>query len=96
MNIRFQGAVHKGCPDLFWREFEINFKFIGAVRTRPQWVAVCLRQKGHVMARKSRYMGYVEGLEQLKAKHEKRRKIEKEKSLTRKLNQYKKEVRENG
>ena len=40
------------------------------------------------MARKSRYMGYVEGLEQLKAKHEKRRKIEKEKSLTRKLNQY--------
>ena len=43
------------------------------------------------MARKSRYMGYVEGLEQLKAKHEKRRKIEKEKSLTRKLNQYKKE-----
>ena len=28
------------------------------------------------MARKSRYMGYVEGLEQLKAKHEKRRKIE--------------------
>ena len=46
------------------------------------------------MARKSRYMGYVEGLEQLKAKHEKRRKIEK--SLTRKLNQYKKEVRENG
>ena len=29
------------------------------------------------MARKSRYMGYVEGLEQLKAKHEKRRKIEK-------------------
>ncbi|XME01187.1 hypothetical protein QYZ88_010740 [Lachnospiraceae bacterium C1.1] len=48
------------------------------------------------MARKSRYIGYVEGLEQLKAKHEKRRKIEKEKSLTRKLNQYKKEVRENG
>ena len=47
------------------------------------------------MARKSRYMGYVEGLEQLKAKHEKRRKIEKEKSLTRKLNQYKKEVRDN-
>ena len=44
------------------------------------------------MARKSRYMGYVEGLEQLKAKHEKRRKIEKEKSLTRKLNQYKKEL----
>ena len=42
------------------------------------------------MARKSRYMDYVEGLEQLKAKHEKRRKIEKEKSLTRKLNQYKK------
>ena len=51
---------------------------------------------GQIMARKSRYMGYVEGLEQLKAKHEKRRKIEKEKSLTRKLNQYKKEVRENG
>lgn len=47
------------------------------------------------MARKSRYMGYVEGLEQLKVKHEKRRKIEKEKSLTRKLNQYKKEMREN-
>lgn len=51
---------------------------------------------GQIMARKSRYMGYVEGLEQLKAKHEKRRKIEKEKSLTRKLNQYEKEVRENG
>ena len=51
---------------------------------------------GQIMASKSRYMGYVEGLEQLKAKHEKRRKIEKEKSLTRKLNQYKKEVRENG
>ena len=51
---------------------------------------------GQSMARKSRYMGYVEGLEQLKAKHEKRRKIEKEKSLTRKLNQYKKEMRENG
>ena len=31
------------------------------------------------MARKSRYMGYVEGLEQLKSKHEKRRKIGKEK-----------------
>ena len=31
------------------------------------------------MARKSRYIGYVEGLEQLKAKHEKRRRIEKEK-----------------
>ena len=44
------------------------------------------------MARKSRYMGYVEGWEQLKAKHEKRRKIKKEKSLTRKLNQYKKET----
>ena len=51
---------------------------------------------GQIMARKSRYMGYVEGLEQLKVKHEKRRKIEKEKSLTRKLNQYKKEMRENG
>ncbi|WP_155895215.1 hypothetical protein [Lachnospira multipara] len=47
------------------------------------------------MARKSRYIGYVEGLVQLKAKHEKRRRFEKEKSLTRKLNQYKNEVREN-
>ena len=41
-------------------------------------------------------MGYIEGLAQLKAKHEKRRKIIKEKSLTKKLNQYKQEVKENG
>lgn len=48
------------------------------------------------MAKKSRYLGYIEGLEQLKAKHEKRREIFKEKSLTKKLNQYKREVKENG
>ena len=48
------------------------------------------------MAKKSRYMGYIEGFAQLKAKHEKRREIIKEKSLTKKLNQYKQEVKENG
>lgn len=48
------------------------------------------------MAKKSRYMGYIEGLAQLKEKHEKRREIIKEKSLTKKLNQYKQEVKENG
>ena len=47
------------------------------------------------MARKSRYMGYINGYEQLKEKHERRRKINKEKSLTKKLNQYKKEVKDN-
>lgn len=47
------------------------------------------------MARRSRYNGYMEDLEQLKKKHEKRRAISKEKSLTRKLNQYRKEVKEN-
>lgn len=47
------------------------------------------------MARKSRYIGYMESLGQLKKKHEKRRQISKEKSLTRKLNQYRKAVKEN-
>ncbi len=47
------------------------------------------------MARRSRYNGYMEGLEQQKKKHEKRSAISKEKSLTRKLNQYRKEVKEN-
>jgi hypothetical protein len=51
--------------------------------------------KGESMARRSRYNGYMEGLEQLKKKHEKRSAISKEKSLTRKLNQYRKEVKEN-
>ena len=51
--------------------------------------------EGKFMARKSRYMGYINGYEQLKEKHERRRKINKEKSLTKKLNQYKKEVKDN-
>jgi hypothetical protein len=46
------------------------------------------------MARKSRYMGYVNGYEELKEKHAKRREIKKEKSLTKKLNQYKREVKD--
>jgi len=54
-----------------------------------------LIMEGARMARKSRYIGYMESLGQLKKKHEKRRQISKEKSLTRKLNQYRKAVKEN-
>ena len=48
------------------------------------------------MAKKSRYLGYIEGYGNLNDIHKTRKRYSKEKSLTKKLNQYKKEVKKNG